>query len=282
MRHHIIGLAAALLVGACSGPADESGTLADGSEGPAISPTAAPGVTFRFSYDYSLDDERIASVQEGHAAACEQLGLVRCRITGMTYRIDDQERVAAMLQVKLHPGIARQFGKRATGLVEQNDGNLVSAEFQGDDVGTQIESTQSQQSAVETRIADLERRLAAMPTGDRERSELQRQLDGLRERRDESAQEIASGKAQLAVTPMTFNYYGEGGIAGFDQNPFKESWRLMVESAVTMISFLLKAIGVLLPWLALGLLLALLWRSRLARHLRGWWNRATEEEAEQA
>jgi hypothetical protein len=84
---------------------------------------------------------------------------------------------------------------------------------------------------------------------------------------------IKEGQQRLSNTPMTFNYYGEGGIAGFDENPIKASWRLMVESTVTMISLSLKVIGALLPWALLLLLIILAVRSRPARAARDWWSR---------
>jgi hypothetical protein len=49
---------------------------------PAIGPSAAPGVAFNYRYAFRLPGERVSAVQEQHAAACEKLGLDRCRITG--------------------------------------------------------------------------------------------------------------------------------------------------------------------------------------------------------
>ena len=54
---------------------------------PGIAPSAAPGVAFNYRYAFRLPGERISAVQEQHAAACEKLGLDRCRITGMRYRL---------------------------------------------------------------------------------------------------------------------------------------------------------------------------------------------------
>ncbi len=265
-------VALGLALASCSGPGGEQS--ADQSlSSPDISPTAAPGVAFKFSFDYSLDDGLISKVQEEHAAACERLGVARCRITALRYQIDDLKQVSGMLQVKLDPRIAREFGKRATTLVERNDGTLVTAEFRGDDVGSQINTAQGRQADLQGRIADMERRLASMNAGDREAAQLQVQIDALRRELSGDRALVGQAQQQLANTPLTFNYYGEGGIAGFDENPIEQSWQLMVESFVFMVGLVLKVLGALLPWALLLALLMLLWRSRPILAARKWWRR---------
>jgi hypothetical protein len=268
-------LAAASLV-SCSQNSDRQGYGE-----PEVAPSSAPGVAFRFSYDYSLDDARISTVQEAHAAACEKLGIAKCRITGLTYNIDPHKSVSGMLQVKLDPTIARQFGKQATATVAASDGELIRSEFTGEDVGTQIGAGQDRQADLKGRIAEIEKRLASLKPGDREATQLQTQLEELRSQLAGARTEIKQGQELLASTPMTFNYYGEGGIAGFDENPLKASWQLMVESAVLMISILLKVIGALLPWAILLLLLIALVRSKPARAARAWWGRMAPMPKEQ-
>jgi hypothetical protein len=265
-----LSLGGLLAITACSQQESGDRSAREDIASPNVSPTAAPGVAFEYGYDYSLGDKRISQVQEAHAAACEKLGVSQCRITGLDYQINDHDRVSAMLRVKLDPGIARQFGKQATLAVEQSDGRLVRAQFTGEDVGTQISTAQDQRTALQGRIAEIERRLAATRL-DRERAELHQQLDSLRNQLGETAGQIAGGQQRLASTPMTFNYFGEGGIAGFDENPIRESWRLFAESGVMMISVLLKVIGTILPWAILLLLSVLLVRSRVGQAVRNWW-----------
>jgi hypothetical protein len=261
-----------LALASCSGPNSGGEQGSDESlASPDISPSAAPGVAFKFSFDYSLDDGRISEVQEAHAASCERLGVARCRITGLRYQIDDMNAVSGMLQVKLDPRIARPFGKQATSLVEQNDGKLVTAQFRGDDVGSEITAAQGRQADLQGRMADMERRLASLNAGDREAAQLQAQIDTLRQQLSQDRAEISEGQQQLATTPLTLNYYGEGGIAGFDENPIEQSWRLMADSFVFMVSILLKVVGVILPWALLLALLMLLWRSRPMLVVRKWW-----------
>ena len=278
MRKFGIGAAAVcLMIGlsACESREAGSDRLTEAAEGPSspdIAPSAAPGVAFAYGYVFKLADERISDLQETHAAACEKLGLARCRITGLRYTVGGNEQVSAMLQVKLEPSIARQFGKAAVVDVEKIDGRLVNAEFSGEDEGTAIRTASTQKSDLEAQIAAIEGRLSGLKPGDRERTELQQQLEQLRSQLAVARQQIATSSERLANTPMTFNYYGKGGVPGFGgENPMAEAWRLTVASTVTMISVGLKVIGVALPWALLILLLVLLYRSRIGRAVRRWW-----------
>ena len=84
-------LLATALLAACSKPIphrEESPALRDVQEAadasaPGVNVTSAPGVAFNYSYAFRLPGNRISQVQEAHAAACEKLGIDKCRITGM-------------------------------------------------------------------------------------------------------------------------------------------------------------------------------------------------------
>lgn len=159
----LVVLAAGSLLAGCSGGGDGVTQGTDESMGPNVSPTAAPGVAFRYAYDYQLPDEVISAVQEAHAAKCEALGVQRCRITGLEYRVIEDSAVSATLQVKLAPQIARQFGKAATADVTRANGKLLSAQFSGEDVTPITSEAGRQQASASDRIADVEGSLRAQP-----------------------------------------------------------------------------------------------------------------------
>lgn len=254
---------AALFVGSCS--ANESGGAGDGVS------SSSPGRAWQFNYDFLLADKRIEQVQERHGARCEQLGPARCRITGMRYSVNEDDGVSGELQVKLNPAIARRLGRLALEDVRTVEGKLVRTEFVGEDVGTGVANARSTGDELTRQIADLQQRIDAAQVGSPERAELQRQLEALNARASEQRDLARGGEERLAATPVTFHYFGEGGIPGFRENPVRESFKLMASSFVTMISFVLKAVGVLLPWALLLTLLVLVWRSRPVRAARRWW-----------
>src|SRR6185369_12729926 len=93
---------------------------------------------FNYRYAFRLPAERIASVQEEHQQACEKLGINRCRITGMRYRLVGSNEVEARLAFKLDPAIARQFGKDGAASVARADGMTVDSEISGVDAASAI------------------------------------------------------------------------------------------------------------------------------------------------
>jgi hypothetical protein len=235
---------------------------------PGISPNAAPGVAFNYSYAFVLPSKAISAVQESHAAACEKLGLARCRITGMRYSLTDEDSVSAQLTFKLDPTLARAFGKEGIAAVETAKGKLVDAAITGEDVGTQITASQRRSADAQAVLSRIEARLAAGGIGDRERAELTEQAARLREQLAGERDTRSAGEEQLANTPMTYNYTGDESFT-LGGNPVGDAAEGAWESLIAMIAFVLMALGVMLPWLALLAAVLWVWRSRAGLWLRG-------------
>lgn len=247
----------------------ESGGRAPGAPNVAI--TAAPGVAFNYQYAFRLDDNKISKVQEEHASACETLGVTRCRITGLSYRLIRDNEVEGQLQFKLDPAIARKFGKDAISSVEKAEGVLAAAHITGDDVGSQISESQKRSAALAADLARIEQRLATPGLGDRERAELRQQAANLRTQLDREQGTRSAGEASLATTPMSFDYVGTGGLPGIGYgNPFSDALNMLIRSGGTLLSFVLVVGAAVLPWAGLFALLMLLWRTRPALAIRRW------------
>jgi Domain of unknown function (DUF4349) len=279
-------LSFSLLLASCSSneqAPNEQSARADAAEesapmkaGPGVSPSAAPGVAFNYRYAFRVPDAKISAVQEQHAAACEALGLSKCRISGMQYTLEDEDTVNASLSFKLDPLIARKFGKDAISSVEKAEGILVDSAIDGADVGSGISASQRRTSDLGAELSRIEDRLKAGGMGDRERTELQEQAARMREQLDGERDTRREGEASLATTPMEISYRGGDGIPGFNSgNPFAKAMKAGIASAATMTGFVLLAVGVLLPWALLLFGLLFLWRSPMLRGLRNWWNKNT-------
>lgn len=261
---------------AASGGYDAAGAATEAasdaaSEAPSIGPSAAPGVAFNYRYAFRLPATRVAAVQEEHAAACEKLGLNRCRITGMRYRLVEGEDIQAMLAFKLDPELARQFGKDGIAAVTRAEGMLVDSEISGEDVGTGIKQSSTRSKGLRERLAEIEARLKQGRVPAAERAELQQQVESLREQLANEAASRTDGEEMLAKTPMVFDYGSGSAIPGFDgASPMRDAWRASVGSFVTMVGFILMALGVLLPWILVGLVALAVWRTPPLRAVRGW------------
>lgn len=256
-----------------SPPSRETGSAPD------ISPSAAPGVAFNYDYQFSLPDKQIAAAQEAHASACERLGLARCRITGMSYNVDQDEQVTADLQLKLDPSIARPFGKSAQQLVERSDGKLVRLQIGSSDEGVAIEDATKQHNSTAGQIAELRQELAKAEPGTQVRTNLLSQLQALEQQGAQQSEAIQASQAVLATTPMTFRYYGRGGVPGFRGNPVREAWQTFVTTIVWLVGAILQALAVLLPVFVVLAILVGLWRTRPMRVVRDWIKGPQETEA---
>jgi hypothetical protein len=266
---------ALILCSSCSekgpnGQGPQRTTAEDAGSPPNISPTAAPGVAFNYAYEFNLPDERISGTQEAHASACEKLGLARCRITGMSYSVDQHEQVSAELDLKLDPTIARQFGKEAQQTVQGNDGKLIRLDIGSSDEGQRIGEATKQKSDASAQIAQLQQELARTKPGTDAHTNLVSRIQALQQQASEQTRTIEASQAALASTPMEFHYYGRGGVPGFRGNPLREAWQTLVTTVVWIISILLQALAVLVPLTVLTAALIALWRTRPMRAVRRW------------
>lgn len=252
---------------------EEATVESDASRAPGIVPTAAPGVAFNYRYGFRLPDANISAAQEAHAASCEKLGLTKCRITGMTYELDHRERVNATLRLSIDPLLARGFGRDAIALIEKQEGRLRFAEITGEDQNPALDDAARRQGNANQRIAQLEADLAKAKS-ENERVQLREQIRQLRAEIEQAQSQAAESEQKIQRTPMTFNYQGGGasgrGFAG--ENPVAEAWYLFGDSLATLVSFVLKGLAVVLPWLVLLLTIVLAFRSRWGRKLRDWWS----------
>lgn len=274
IRSGLLGLACLTALASCSKGAEQSSDSGSResvgkSQSPDIAPSTAPGVAFTYDYRFNLPDERISASQEEHAAACERLGLQRCRITGLSYAIDADDNVRAALALKLDPAIARQFGKAATDLVDRNGGKLDSLEIGSSDEGEQIGNATQAESQLDSRIADLQAQLARAKPGE-ERASILQQIDSLKAEVDRQADAVAASQAALASTPMKFAYYGRGGAPGFHGNPIREAWHLFIATLIAIVGFVLRALAIMVPIAVAAALLIFLWRTRPVRAVRNW------------
>ena len=224
-----------------------------------IGVTAAPGVAFNYHYAFRLPSEHIAAAQEAHATACEKLGIARCRITGMRYRLIGENNVEAMLAFKLDPEIARDFGKKGIAAVVEARGTLVDAEITGNDAGAEIDRLKVQRARAADEQKRLDAELAKPKLSQEERAELQRERAQVAQTISAANDNTAAQQESLANTPMEFDYGSGKAIRGFDASaPLTSAADTAIGSAQVTAAILLgilaifgpPGIVVLLGWLA--------------------------------
>jgi hypothetical protein len=220
---------------------------------PGIGVTAAPGVAFNYRYNFRLPADRVGQVQEQHAAACEKLGIDRCRITGMVYRlINDRDR-EAMLAFKLDPAIARQFGKDGIEAVTRAEGMLTESEITGEDAGSEIAAATRTVGQLEEDLRKIEEQLARAGPRSSDRTELQVQAAQLRESIRSTRTTRAERQESLARTPVVFRY-GSGDLApGSDRgSQIGKALRQSGDNLGNAFAVMIVVLIFLAPWLLLA------------------------------
>jgi hypothetical protein len=234
--------------------------------GPNISVTAAPGVAFSYRYAFRLQNARIQAAQETHAAMCEKLGVTRCRITGMRYRLVNDSDVTAALELKVDPAIARQFGKDATKAVTDAEGMLVDQEISGVDAGSSIQRANRGRAELQDELDRVNRELARPGLSNAVRDRLLSEASSLRSQMNALGAQKEADEESLAKTPMAFLYGSGDTIPGFDEaTPLSDAIKQAGHNFLSALGFLIIALASLLPWLLLAGLAAWAYRRLPAR-----------------
>lgn len=233
--------------------------------GPGIDVTAAPGVAFNYRYAFRVPSERIKTVQEAHATACEKLGIEKCRIIGMRYQLRGEDEISAQLALRLDPALARDFGKTATDEVVNAEGMLVDQLITGTEVGSQIDQATRDKGRIEADIARLEQELRAMSATNSARGELVARIDDLKRQVRSLESSRDANREALAGTPMVFNYGSGRAIPGFDRrSPLSDAFAQSWYGFQQVLAFLIIILGFIIP---IG---AALWGAHRLNKQFGW------------
>ena len=238
---------------------------------PSIDITAAPGVAFNYRYAFRLPANRIASVQEQHAQACEKLGVNRCRITGMRYRLVNERDIEAMLAFKLDPAIARHFGKAGVETVVQSEGMLIESEISGVDAGAAIKAADRTRAQLADDLRRVVEQLGRRGLSSEERLRLQSEAEQIRRSIRATQATLDEQQESLATTPVAFHYGSGDLVPGFDaRSPMRDAIEQAGNNLIGGLAFLLVVIVSLLPWMVIG------WLGWLA--VRRWLPRLTRRD----
>jgi hypothetical protein len=271
----MIALPLAMAAGLAGCSAEPASEMADQPRGtasttPDIGVSAAPNVAFKYSYSFALEPAAIASVQEKHAAACERLGLARCRITGLRYSRRNDSQIDAELQLALAPDLARAFGRDASALVSAANGTIGTVEIEGEDKTLELDDATATKGHAVRERQTIEQRLSEKTLTTNERAELLRQLAQLKSIAQEGDRQLAATGRQLALTPMQFAYSTAGVVPGFSLTAAAHwAWSIAARILAALLALLILLGALALPAaaLALGAVHAHAWLQRAWRRL---------------
>lgn len=252
MRRIVVGFGIiAFALSACS-KAPEAG------DGPELGNGATAGLAFSYDYDLTLPARAIADLQEAHAAGCEALGTNRCRITGLSYTVDQSGAVSASLAMRVTAPLARRFARQAVVTAEHAGATLTGAHISGDDVQPGAAAATQQASESNIALARIDRELARSDLPAAERAELQSQRAAQLVAERDAIDKRKDSEIRLASAPVQFRYVTGHG-AGFI-NRLREVGDTAVASVTVTFTGALWLLAILGPPLVALVIVALLWR----------------------
>jgi hypothetical protein len=197
-------------------------------------------------------------ISPSHRRACEQLGVARCRITGLRYTVGSQGDISASLSVKLAAPLARGFGRDAVKRAESLGATLTGADISGTDVATAATATATENTDITAERHRVDRELARTDLTATERAELRQQQGALIAGARNASSNAAEQRDSLANTPMTFAYRTGRGTGLVDR--IRDAGDTALASAgltITALFWVLAALGP--PGLVIAMAY-LLWR----------------------
>lgn len=252
MRRIVLGFGIiTLALSACS-KAPETG------DGPALGNEATAGLAFSYDYELTLPARAIADLQEAHAAGCEALGTNRCRITGLSYTVDQAGAVSASLAMRVAAPLARRFARQAVVTAEHAGATLTGAHISGEDVQPEAAAAAQQASDSNTALARIDRELARSDLPAAERAELQSQRAAQRVAERGAIDTRKDSETRLASAPVQF-HYNTGHGTGFI-NQLREVGDTAVASLTVTLTATLWLLAIFGPPLVALVIVALLWR----------------------
>lgn len=221
---------------------------------------AVAGRSFSYDYSFAAPAAQIAAAQERHAQACEALGPDQCVVTSMTLDNDKPQAPRATLDLAIAPQLARGFGSKASATLGQLGGRLLSARIESEDQQSRLTDLAAAQESQRAELAEIARRLAQPGLPARERVELQQRAQNLRANGREQAVATRSARAQLAVTPMHFDYrpLATGWFDG--DSPLANGYAIGRDSLSALLALMLLLVAGGLPWVLVAAALFLAWR----------------------
>lgn len=205
---------------------------------------------FDYRYAYRLPGDKLKSVLQSNADACDRIGAARCRILAMRYRVSDSNQINAVLTLKIDPAIASDYGEAVNKSVTGVYGVLVDTQVTGAD-STNAARSLEVINRLRDQLKSAQGQLATDPGAKARADKLQSALDTITDVESTQGQSLASA-------PMLITYTSSNALTGLgsaDANFHTAGTSL--ENSVARLLVVLAAVG---PWLLALLVLIIVLR----------------------
>jgi len=247
-------------------PAKQAALESGGDRQDAI-PISQPQLAYSYRYGFRLPSNRVAETQQAHAAACEKLGVARCRVISLS-RSGDEDRQYGELKLSIDAKLARSFAADMGGIVSGKGGEQIDAGITAEDLSKQIVDTDARIRA-KTLLADRLTQLLATRGGSvADLVEAERALSQVQEELDQARTWLAEMKGRVAMSDMTIAYSSTPTASSSLLSPVRDAISSAGEILGFSVGALIRFLVAALPWLLV------LWGAvKLYRKLGGRWPR---------
>ncbi|WP_066806785.1 DUF4349 domain-containing protein [Sphingomonas asaccharolytica] len=253
-------------------PADAS----NGGKGDATAATpltvTIPKIAYDYTYSFRLPADRVASTQQAHIAACDNLGLTRCQLVSSESSSGNGS--AASLKLRVASDVARRFGATLVDSVAKAGGRAVDQSISAEDVSKEISDTSARIRQRELLVQRLTQILQSRTGKVSELVEAERSVAAAQEELDQAKAWLTQLQGRVAMSDVEIDY--AAAIAGApEQGPLGEtigqSWWFFTSALYAILRLAI----FLAPWAAVGIGIFLTARSARRR----WGAPATDVES---
>jgi hypothetical protein len=209
-----------------------------------------PQLAYSYKLTYLLPGDKVAEVQDGHRALCEQMGPARCQLISLQRGTGEDIHSQATMQVRVASAEARSFSDAMGKSVTAAGGRNTESNIGTEEVSKQIVDTRARIKQRELLVARLTEILRTRRGSTAELIEAERSVTAAQEELEQARAWLAELSGRVAMANFEINY---GSIAA-SANADSVSGQLGDATLGSATSFLIIArvlltIGIYLaPW----------------------------------
>lgn len=275
-----LALAAALLTSAgCSRPASSGGepaappaALAQAASkaaagGVPVGP-AAPQLAYAYAVTLEAPGSRVPALLSRHEAACRAAGAAACQVLGAERSTREDGSLHAQLTLRAEPGWLQRFRDGLAAEARGAGGRVAATRVTTEDLTRSLVDTEAALRAKDLLATRLEALLASRPGKVSELLEVEEALARTRGEIDAGRSELAVMRTRVATSELKLDYDSRPGAGDAGVwRPVAEAVRGAAGLFAWSVAALISLVAALIPFAALGALIAWLIRAR-RRHPR--------------
>lgn len=214
-------------------------------------------LAYAYGMQVEVPGDRLVGVLEGHAAACRSAGLRVCQLVASRHDGDPAGTLHGSLSLRGEPQWLQRFMKGVQSDAIGAAGRVTSQSTTTEDLTREIVDTEATLRAKRALRDRLQQLLATRPGSLSDLLGVERELSRVQGEIDSTDSNLTAMRTRVAMSALTVSYTSTArGVAGGRFEPLRTAFVDFLVAAVDSTTALVTFVGVVLPWLAAGTLIA--------------------------